>query len=49
MNIAVITPISHLKGVHEFLQTKGKVFILEKGTKKEVHKLLLENSIDTII
>lgn len=49
MKIAVITPIKHLDGVYELLQTKGEVFMLEEGTKEVVRELLLANSIDTIL
>jgi len=34
--IAVVTPINHLVGVYELLQTKGDVFMLEEGNKSEV-------------
>lgn len=49
MNIGVITPVKHLKGVVELLQSKGNVFFLEEGNKQEVRKLLLEENIDTIV
>lgn len=49
MKILVITPVKHLPGVEELLESKGEVFYLENGTKKEVrNKLILEN-IDTIV
>jgi len=47
--IAVITPVSHLKGIVELLSTKGQVFYLEKGTKDQVRDLLTSTSIDTIV
>jgi D-3-phosphoglycerate dehydrogenase / 2-oxoglutarate reductase len=47
--IAVITPILHLKGVYDLLLTKGDVFLLEKGNKYQVKKLLLEENINVII
>jgi D-3-phosphoglycerate dehydrogenase / 2-oxoglutarate reductase len=47
--IAVITPILHLKGVYDLLLTKGDVFLLEKGNKDQVKKLLLEKNINVII
>ena len=28
--IAIITPVSHLKGINELLDSKGKTFYLEK-------------------
>ena len=34
--IALITPISHLKGVDKLLKSKGLVYYLESGTKYEV-------------
>ncbi len=46
--IAVITPILHLEGVNELIQSKGKVFMLELGNKDEVRDLLINESIDTI-
>ena len=49
MKIAVITPIKHLPGVLETLQTKGEVFLLQDGSKEEVRQLLLDKSIDTIL
>ena len=47
--IAVITPVSHLKGVLELLLTKGKIFLYEKSTKNQVRELLLTHNIDTIL
>ena len=49
MIIGVITPIRHLDGVVELLQSKGDIFFLEEGNKQEVRKLLLEKNIDTIL
>lgn len=49
MKIAVITPISHLDGVYELLQTKGEVFMLEEGDINEVRELLIKENIDTIL
>lgn len=49
MRIAVITPIRHLDGVYELLQTKGEVFMLEEGDRNEVRELLIKEKIDTII
>ena len=46
--IAAITPIKHLDGVHELLQTKGEVFMLEEGNKNEVKELIVKENIDTI-
>ena len=37
-HIAVITPVSHLKGIVELLLTKGKVFLYEESTKKQVRQ-----------
>lgn len=47
--IGVITPVSHLKGVKDLLSTKGEVFYLEDGTKHQVRKFILENSINTLL
>jgi len=49
MNIAVITPIKHLDGVVELLQSKGNLFFLEEGKKHQVRKLLIEKNINTIL
>ena len=49
MKIAVITPISHLNGIVELLQSKGNIFFLEEGSKSEVRELLLRENIDTIL
>ena len=48
MKIAVITPIRHLDGVYELLQTKGEVFMLEEGDRLTVRELLIKEKIDTI-
>jgi len=47
--IAVITPVSHLKGIVELLQTKGEVFLYETASKPVVRDLLVNNNIDTIL
>lgn len=47
--IAVVTPINHLDGVLKLLTTKGKVFLLEEGSKSEVRALLLNKNINTIL
>jgi D-3-phosphoglycerate dehydrogenase len=47
--IAVITPISHLKGVVKLLSTKGEIFLHEESTKNQVRELLLTHNIDTIL
>ena len=49
MKIAVITPINHLPGVNELIESKGEVFYLETGSKNRVRNLLLKNKIDVII
>lgn len=49
MNIAVLTPISHLPGVKDLIETKGDVTYLEEGNKEQVRKLLNDKSIDTIL
>ncbi len=47
--IAVITPVKHLKGIKDLLESKGQVFYLEEGTKNQIRNLLLSNHIDTIV
>lgn len=47
--IAVITPVSHLEGIRELLESKGLVYYLETGSKEEVRNLLLDFNIDTLI
>ena len=50
MKIAVITPISHLNGVRELVETKGEVFYLENNPDKStVKSILIRKNIDTII
>lgn len=49
MNIAVITPIRHIKGILSILQNKGNIFLLESGTKHEVRELLINKNIDAIL
>lgn len=46
--IAVVTPVTHLDGVLDLLESKGNVYLLENGTRSQVRKLLLNNPIDTI-
>ena len=48
-NIAVVTPVTHLKGIVELLQSKGNIFFLEEGSKSEVRELFLRENIDTIL
>ena len=47
--IAVITPISHLKGVLELLLTKGRVLLYEESTKEEIREMLLTTKADIIL
>jgi D-3-phosphoglycerate dehydrogenase len=48
--IAVITPISHLDGVKELVESKGKVYYLENNPDKSVVKsLLIRKKINTIV
>ena len=47
--IAVITPVSHLKGIRELIDSKGTPFYLETSNKTQVRELLLRENIDTII
>ena len=49
MKIAVITPISHLRGIPELLLSKGRVFLYEESTKKEVREMLLSTKADVIL
>tara|TARA_R110002074_G_scaffold58179_3_gene142696 strand:+ start:3106 stop:4026 length:921 start_codon:yes stop_codon:yes gene_type:complete len=49
MNIACLTPISHLNGIKELLINKGVVYMEEEATKKEARALLLNKDIDTIL
>ena len=48
-NIAVITPIKHLPGVQQLIESKGNVFYLEEGNKQQVRNLLLTEKINTIL
>ena len=47
--IAVITPVLHLDGIKELLESKGKVWYCEQGSKQEIRELLLKEKINTII
>ena len=48
--IAVITPVSHLVGIKELLDTKGEIFYLEDNPIKSKVRVLLETKdIDTIV
>ena len=48
--IAVITPISHLDGVKELVESKGKVYYLENNPDKSVVKsLLIRKKINIIV
>lgn len=49
MKIAVITPVLHLKGVKELLESKGEVWFYELASKQDVRDLLLKEGIDTIV
>ena len=49
MKIAVITPVKHLEGIVDLLQSKGNVFFYETSTKEEVKELLLQTPIDTLV
>ena len=40
--IAVITPVSHLKGIPELLQSKGDVFFCEEAPKDQIRELLFD-------
>ncbi len=47
--IAVITPVKHLNGITDLLESKGQVFYLESSTKGQVRDLLLSQNITTIV
>ena len=47
--IAVITPVSHLDGIVELLESKGNVFLYETANKLEVKQALLKHQINTIV
>jgi D-3-phosphoglycerate dehydrogenase len=47
--IAVITPVSHLEGIVELLESKGNVFLYETANKLEVKQALLKHQINTIV
>ena len=47
--IAVITPVSHLPGVVDLLNSKGDTYLLEEGDKNQVRSLLVDRDIDTIV
>ena len=49
MRIAVITPISHLNGIKELIESKGEVYYIENGEKTEIRELLINKTIDTIL
>lgn len=49
MKIAVITPVSHLPSVVKLLSSKGKLYMLEEGSKQEVRELLINKKINTIL
>ena len=49
MKIAVITPVKHLEGVVDLLQSKGDVVFYETASKEEVRGLLLQTTIDTLV
>ena len=47
--IAVITPVSHLPGIVDLLESKGDTYLLEEGDKSQVRNLLVEKDIDTVV
>jgi len=48
MRIAVITPIKHLN-LEDLIESKGEVFYCEEASKQQVRKLIMSESIDTIL
>ncbi len=49
MKIAVITPVRHLNGIVDLLQSKGDVVFYETASKEKVRRLLLQTTIDTLV
>ena len=49
MKIAVITPVRHLNGIVDLLQSKGDVVFYETASKEKVRELLLQTTIDTLV
>ena len=49
LKIAVITPVSHLRGIRELIDSKGISFYLETSNKDQVRELLLRENINTIV
>ena len=49
MKIAVITPVRHLNGIVDLLQSKGDVVFYETASKEEIRGLLLQTPIDTLV
>ena len=47
--IGVVTPVSHLNGIRELLDTKGEVFYGESFNKEQVRDLILNNNLDTLV
>ena len=47
--IAVITPVSHLNGIVDLIQSKGEVFLHEEASKNQVRDLVLTHNINTLI
>ena len=47
--IIVTTPVSHLPGAIELLETKGNIILEETINKKDLRKILLEKDLDTIV
>ena len=39
--IAVITPVRHLKGIEELLESKGQVVYYEKASKEEEIRFMI--------
>lgn len=47
--IAVITPVRHLNGIVDLLQSKGDVVFYETASKEKVRELLLQTTVDTLV
>ena len=47
--IIVTTPVSHLPGAIELLETKGNIILEETINKKDLRKILLEKSLNDLL
>jgi len=49
MKIAVITPIKHLKGLDQLLESKGQIFYHENDNKEVIKNSLIKNEIQVLL